>query len=153
MNATPSRSGAKPAQVRKQRGKFRIFTPAVQAPAVRAESARFPGGWFELSEMHEDFWSRVAPILNEMRRLRRRHAIADPSRSGAAPLCPPHVEWSLKNYEDAIERIHRGIFRTAPTGETAGEPRGFHTARKTRAETAAQIPLPYENDEKQRRAA
>ena len=32
-----------------------------------------PASWLEVSEMHEDFWRKVRPMVSEMERLRRKY--------------------------------------------------------------------------------
>jgi hypothetical protein len=92
-------------------------------------------------EMHEDFWNRVEPIVDEMKRLRMRHA-------------PSHARWLLKNYEEAITHIQKRIFRTARREKAGTEQSGRRLPEHTtRAAHPAPIPLSYENDKMQKRAA
>jgi len=118
MNATTTQVSGDRREPRATRGED-CHSPitSVDAPRKSHERDRRPGDWFAISELHEDFWRRVRPIVTEMERLRREYGAEGACKGRMTPACPPHVETSLRNWEQSIAHIHRAIFGTARRNE------------------------------------
>ncbi|HWB59769.1 MAG TPA: hypothetical protein VG733_09760 [Chthoniobacteraceae bacterium] len=133
MNATSKRLFERPG------GRAARSLSLVPLPANISRSPRsfpcvtvIPGDWFEMSQLHEEFWLKARPILEEIKRLRDRYGKVEARDDGRVLVCPPHVDWSIRHYEESLERIRRGIFRgcqdtgaAGTGGPFAGENPGF----------------------------
>jgi len=127
----------------------------VDALEKSREYARNPRDWFAVSESHEDFWRRVRPIVNELERLRRQYGKQEACVGIGEPACPPHIQCSIRNWRESLERIHCRMF-----GKSRGVrmPEGMSFLKNvTRLHPPARIPhqrpLPYETHEEEKKAA
>lgn len=121
MNATTSRLVGRPSKWTTRSHGVAPLSTTFAAPDSPVWRAAFsPGDWFAMSQMHEEYWLEARPILEEMERLRRLYGKVEARDGGHVLVCPPHVEWSLRNYEQSLQHIHRRIFHGfGNTGDSA----------------------------------